>query len=168
MSLPPGPMRTRWPMRRAAGFTLVELVLVLVLTGVLALFVAPRMLDSRDVYARGFHDQTLSLLRYAQKSAIAQRRTVCVSFTSSSATLAMASSAATTDCASPVADFKGPDGGAAGISAKPGISYATTPAALRFNGLGQPSASVTLQVTSAAGTVTSAISVESETGYVHD
>src|SRR5450759_4081551 len=69
------------------GFTLIELIMVMVMLGVLAVFAAPRIFNSGDFYARGFHDETLALLRYAQKSAIAQRRTVCVAFTTTSACL---------------------------------------------------------------------------------
>src|SRR5674476_652767 len=81
------------------GFTLIELVMVIVILGVLAVYAAPRMFNSGDFYARGFHDETLSILRYAQKSAIAQRRTVCVAFTTTSATLTIAATAATASCA---------------------------------------------------------------------
>lgn len=59
------------------GFTLIELVMVILILGLLAVFIAPRI-DPRDYEARGFYDETLALLRYAQKTAIAQRRTVCV------------------------------------------------------------------------------------------
>lgn len=60
------------------GFTLIELIMVLVLLGVLAAVMVPRMMTPADFGARGFYDETLALLRYAQKTAIAQRRTVCV------------------------------------------------------------------------------------------
>src|SRR5665647_2470350 len=52
------------------GFTLIELIMVMVMLGVLAVFAAPRIFNSGDFYARGFHDETLGLLRYAQKAAI--------------------------------------------------------------------------------------------------
>lgn len=152
------------------GFTLIELIMVMVLIGVLAVFAAPRIFNSNDFYARGFHDETLALLRYAQKTAIAQRRTVCVSFTSNSATLTMASIAATFNCTASVA-LRGPAGGAATISARPGVTYSTLPTAFNFNGLGQPitgsggaMATQTIQVASAANS----IKVETVTGYVHD
>ncbi|TAF71567.1 MAG: type II secretion system protein, partial [Curvibacter sp.] len=51
-----------------AGFTLVELVMVIVLLGILAVYAVPRMLNSGDFYARGFHDQSMAYLRYAQKT----------------------------------------------------------------------------------------------------
>jgi len=40
--------------------------MVIVMMGVLAVFAAPRLFDSTDFYARGFHDETMALLRYAQ------------------------------------------------------------------------------------------------------
>ena len=73
--------------RSSRGFTLVELVITLVLLSALAVFVAPRLSGVSDFQARGFHDETLALLRHAQKSAIAQRRTVCVLFAANSASL---------------------------------------------------------------------------------
>ena len=62
------------------GFTLVELVTILILVGILAVAVMPRFADRGDFDARGFYDGTLATLRYAQKSAVAQRRNVCVAF----------------------------------------------------------------------------------------
>jgi prepilin-type N-terminal cleavage/methylation domain-containing protein len=38
----------------AKGFTLIEMIMVIVILGVLAVFVAPRMLGTSDFYARGF------------------------------------------------------------------------------------------------------------------
>ena len=151
------------------GFTLIELVMVIVMLGALAVFAAPRMFNSGDFYARGFHDETLALLRYAQKTAIAQRRTVCVAFTINSATLNIASAATTTTCNTAL---RGPKGDSPGtITAKPGMAYSSTPTNFNFDGLGQPVnasgapvATQTIQVSSAANTIT----VETAAGYVHE
>ena len=164
---------------RARGFTLIELIIVMVMLGVLAVFAAPRIFNSDDFYARGFHDETLGLLRYAQKTAIAQRRTVCVTFTSSapaSATLSIASTAAVSTCNAPLTGPNRnctagtPIGSKGCITARAGISFSSAPASLSFNGLGQPSASAsaTFQVSTLAGAAGNPIVVETETGYVHD
>lgn len=154
------------------GFTLIELIMVIVMLGVLAVVAAPKIFNSNDFNARGFHDETLALLRYAQKAAIAQRRTVCVSFPSdSSASLTMASAPATFDCAASVA-LRGPTSDAASITAKSGVTYsAPQPSAFNFDGLGQPitsagvaKATQTIQVNNAAKSIT----VETVTGYVHE
>lgn len=59
------------------GFTLVELIVTMIVVGILAVAVIPRFADQSGFDARGFRDGTLSVLRYAQKSAVAQRRQVC-------------------------------------------------------------------------------------------
>ena len=57
---------------------MIELIVVIILIGILAVVALPRFADRSDFEARGFQDETRALLRYAQKSAIAQRRNVCV------------------------------------------------------------------------------------------
>lgn len=161
-----------WQPRRRVhqrGFTLIELIMVIVLLGVLAVFAAPRIFSSDDFNARGFHDETLAFLRYAQKTAIAQRRTVCVAFTTNSGTLNMASTAATTTCNTAL---RGPKGNSPGtITASTGVTYSSTPTDFNFDGLGQPitasgvaMATQTIQVSKAAKSIT----VETATGYVHE
>lgn len=158
------------------GFTLVELIMVIIVLGVLAAVAAPRVFSTSDFNARGFHDETLSLLRYAQKSAIAQRRTVCVAFTDSSAALTMAPTAPTATSATPTcgaspATLIGPAGSSAVVTAKSGVTFVTVPTDFNFDGLGQPitrvgalMATQTIQVVNSA----KAIQVEATTGYVHE
>lgn len=75
--------------RRAGGFTMVELVMVIIMLGILAVFIMPRM-DTSGYRAILFHDQTVAALRYAQKTATSHRRLVCVTFAASTVTLTMA------------------------------------------------------------------------------
>jgi len=162
---------------RARGFTLIELIMVIVMLGVLAVVAAPRIFNRVDFDARGFHDETLALLRYAQKTAIAQRRTVCVTFSApapASARLTIASNAAINICNT---SLVGPNNSCAGgptgpqgcINARPGVSYSTNPVFLNFDGLGQPvAASLTVQVATASGSISRTVTIEAVTGYVHD
>lgn len=63
---------------RALGFSMVELVMVMVMVGVLAVVIVPRLVDRSGFEASSFTDQTRFMLRYAQKLAIAQNRSVYV------------------------------------------------------------------------------------------
>jgi MSHA pilin protein MshC len=148
------------------GFTLVELIMVLVLLGVLAIVLVPRI-NTRDFDARGFHDDTLALLRYAQKTAIAQRRTVCVTFGPGSATLTLIAVAGSSAC--PGGSFAGPRGEIpATISARSGVAYVVQPGDFSFDGLGQPSAARSFEVAGDGTPLGRTITVEATTGYVHD
>ncbi len=147
---------------QSRGFTLIELIMVMVIVGILSTAIAPRFFDANDFNMRGFHDQTLALLRYAQKSAIAQRRTVCVAFTSTTATLTIASAAGSSTCNT---NLTGPNGVSPySVTAKAGINYTAVPAGFNFDALGQPSITQTLSISDLTQTIT----IEAETGYVHE
>ena len=60
---------------RARGFTLIELIVVLILVGIMAFAVLPRFSGLTAFSARGHADQVEAYLRFAQKTAIASRRT---------------------------------------------------------------------------------------------
>jgi MSHA pilin protein MshC len=52
------------------GFTLIELVMVIVLIGIIAMFVAPRMVDVAGTKAGSFRDKLRADIRYAQNLAM--------------------------------------------------------------------------------------------------
>lgn len=159
------------------GFTLVELIMVIVVVGILATFVAPRFFDADIFRSRGFADQVTASLRYAQKSAIAQRRFVCVAFTVDSVTLSTGSTAA---CGTAL---QSPTGAASYvINAPANTTFAAVPAAFSFDCLGRPRAMGNAAATCNSGNVVDVLAaaqvinvtgaangiiIEAETGYVH-
>lgn len=145
-------------MKRLAGFTLVEMVMTLVIVGILAVIVAPRLFDTNVFQSRGFADQVQASLRYAQKVAIAQRRYTCAAFTGSSITI---TTGPTPACGTPMAS---PTGDASYvINAPSGITFAVIPTNFSFSASGAPTVSQTINVNGAANSIT----IEAETGYVH-
>jgi MSHA pilin protein MshC len=67
----------------SSGFTIVELVVVIVLLGILATFAVPRFFSKQPFSARGYSDELASALRYAQKVAVASGCDVSISIDAS-------------------------------------------------------------------------------------
>ena len=141
---------------------MVELITVVVIIGILAAVTAPRFFTRSVFDSRGFYDQVISTLRYAQKSAIAQRGFVCVAFSANSVTLTTGTTAA---CGTPLA---GPTGTAPYTVSSSQTTFsggvAPLPATFYFDALGRavsPPGSISVDG------YASSITIEAETGYVH-
>lgn len=127
------------------GFTLVEMITVIVIVGILAVSVLPRFFTVSDFEDRGSADQVRSMLRFAQKTAIAQHRAISV---------VISGGAAAPNCTTTLA------GASLTCQVKSGITAGA--GTYTFNALGQR--------TSGAGSITvggTSITIEAETGYVH-
>jgi len=151
-------------MRQLRGFTVVELVAVIVITGLIAAIAAPRFIGRDAFDARGAHGTLMSALRYAQKTAIAQRTNVFTNVNVATRTICLGYN---NDCSNPVLD---PATRAAYVKVLPSnVTVTASTAAISFNGLGAPSpnAVATFQIQNAV-TLEPArtITVEAETGYV--
>ncbi|MCC2954695.1 type II secretion system GspH family protein [Massilia sp. IC2-477] len=77
-------------MKAARGFTMVELVMVMVLIGVVAAIGVPKLMGENSFAAAAFGDEVVSALRTAQKTAVARRRLVCVDVAATAVTLTQA------------------------------------------------------------------------------
>lgn len=143
------------------GFTLVELVMTIVIIGIISAVAIPRFFATDIFQSRGFADQVQASLRYAQKSAIAQRRNVCVVMTASDVTLTIASvSGATSACDTNLVL----PGQATNKISTPSATITLSPAVtINFDALGRTVTTRTITISGA----TNNIVVEAETGYVH-
>lgn len=160
MALPP-------PMPAGRGFTLVELVMILVLVGVLAVVALPRMLDMGLWQLRTYADQLQSAVMLANRMALAQRRTVVAVFAGTGASLHYDSA-----------------GGAALVLPGTSSNQLNCPAAypnclstgsVAFNqaaagartGQAQTSSGAALTVTVSGGGSSHSFTIENDTGHVH-
>lgn len=83
---------------RRGGFTLVELITVLLLIGVMAAVAVPRLANRSDSAALSYGDQVVSALRLARATAVAHRRLVCVGAGPDAMVLRMATAPGATAC----------------------------------------------------------------------
>ena len=147
--------------RSCEGFTLVELILVLVLLGVLSAVVLPRFTSSG--YAEyGYTEELASAIRFAQQSAVATNMPVTVTLSSNQYRI----------CRDTACPSSGPflinpgnnrpwDGSATGRGLAPSGVTLSPAASITFNGLGVPSQGLSIQIGDRS------LQLEAETGHVH-
>lgn len=148
---------------RQAGFTLPELIAVMVIVAILAAVAGPKFWGSGFDEVK-LQQETIGALRYAQRFAVAQQRTVCVAFTpvvapKTTATFTYDTTYGATACGT---NLVAPGGGAASFTvvAQGTASYS---AATNFfyDRIGQPSVAQTIALNNGLQVV-----IETTTGYV--
>lgn len=148
-----------------SGFTLVELVVILVIVGVLAVAALPRFFDRQSFDARGFYDQALSMARYGQKVAIAQHANVFFNANAASNTICL-TYVADAGCANPAGVTNPADGNKFSKTAPAGVTLSAS-VSFSFSALGKPDPDAAVSLGIVGDGMTRTITVERETGYVH-
>jgi len=146
------------------GFTLVELVTVIAVLGIMAAISAPRFASSHIFETRGDAGLASATLKYAQKTAIAQRRVVYVVY---NATVPPSLSLCfTVDCSQTVTNPESGNPYSFVFSRNVQVNAGT----VGFDSLGRPVPNQTaaLVITNAKNNQQSVtVNVEQDTGYIH-
>jgi MSHA pilin protein MshC len=149
-------------LNKNTGFTLVELIVVIVILGILSAVAAPKFFDQQSYRERAFKDELVSALRYAQKRAVASGCAVRVGITATDFTLYRHADTTSCNTLPPVTVvLTHPSGG--NFTEEAPITL--TPVTLAFDALGRTrNASYTISdLTNVAGL---AITIDGETGCV--
>jgi MSHA pilin protein MshC len=162
--------------RMPRGFTMVELIVTMMIIGIMAIAVLPRMDLLRGFDEIGYRDQVKATLEYARKSAVAGRRYVCVQRTGSNLDVTIDTDIPESRSAATCPRQQGlmlPGSSASGISPRGATTLlGTSSSEVVFDALGRPWTSASATLSSAAtftvhGDADYSITVEAETGYVH-
>ncbi len=151
---------------RQHGFTLVELILVLVVIGVLAAVVGPRFFDRAVFDERAYAEEVRAGLRHAQKLAMAGGCRIQVRFESNGDYQLWRDANCAAGSGSP--DFTQPVGDRVAARAAPTVQGFP----LVFGSLGQPAGGAAVSRCGRPGQVASVainqhcISIEAETGLI--
>jgi MSHA pilin protein MshC len=160
--------RVQTSIRFQQGFTITELVMVMVILGILAAFAIPRFADRAPFEARGYFDETLSASRYAQKVAIASGCDTRVSISNAAGYSLLQRAACTTGAFTLAVTHPG-TGNAfaaappAGVAIAPDITF-------YFDNHGKPRSTATTNLLAAplaTAIGANSLQVEPYTGFVH-
>lgn len=146
-------------MQNARGFTMPELVAVMIIAGILAVF-ATSVFDRNAFDTASFADEVRAQLTYARKAAVAARRPVQVTVMSNTVSLTICSQF--DPCGAQIA-LASPQGEASFVRTAPDNVTISPDASFSFNAEGGASAQVALQI---SGDGIRNVVVHAETGYV--
>jgi len=140
---------------RSTGFTLIELILVIVITAALAAFALPKVLDTSLWRLRAFGDELLARHQAMLRLALQQRRPITAIFSTTGVSWSYGGSSVIDTLPCPVAESPCISGSAT-VTFNSGNSGATA-----------TSSGAALTVTVASGDYSQAYRIETDTGLIY-
>jgi prepilin-type N-terminal cleavage/methylation domain-containing protein len=134
-----------------SGFTIIELLMVIVLLGILAVSVVPKFVDTSGFSLEGAASMVVADLRYTQELAMSSHDAKKVEFTQNSSTYTLKNS---------------DESVVKTVELPSGVSVSSSDITFSFNSLGEPTTGGGSSVTLSAGSQTKTVAVESYTGRV--
>jgi len=130
----------------SSGFTLVELVMVIVLLGIISAVALPRFFARADFGEHALFNDTLNAVRYAQKLAVASGCSTQITFNANSYAVFLEDFCGANAFNNALAAPHPVTGQAGYIGNEPGIILNAVNAATTFNALGTANANNTITV----------------------
>lgn len=140
---------------KTSGFTIVELIVVILLIGILSAFIAPKFFADNDFKARGTADEIITAIRHAQRLSMTRGENHRIIITTTSYTVEKYVGSTSTT-------VRHPDGSPTFSKTFP-ANIVTTAKTIEFDQLGRPIPNTLETIDLAPFTIT----VEQETGYAH-
>lgn len=138
-------------LKKQSGFTLVELIVVILITGILSISIAPRFFGVSSYEDRKAADELLTALRHSQQMAMNRGGNIQLLLTATNFTVQISGGIA----------LRSPDGLPAYVKSFPtNVAVSPVPTTITYDRLGRPDSGHIITVGSQT------ITVEEETGYV--
>jgi MSHA pilin protein MshC len=148
-----------------SGFSIFELVIVIVLLGILSVYALSNFFDQDEIAARGFFDDTVNAVRFAQKLAISTGCDVRVATVATGYTLVQSSTCTANDFINPVVNPANRGNNFQNLNLPGSFSLAPT-TAITFNARGIPDSGSDVAFTITDGVTTYSFNVDGQTGLV--
>ncbi len=151
-----------------SGFSIFELVIVIVLLGILSVYALSSFFDQDEIAARGFFDDTVNAVRFAQKLAISTGCDVRVATVAAGYSLLQSSACTANDFPNPVVNPANRGNNYQNLNVPSGFSLASIPPTpwITFNARGIPDSGSDVAFTITDGVTTYSFNVDGQTGLV--